>query len=84
MIRMLGRLLDSMYRTTFFTCSIRRGPPTRPYRVYALFYDGLDQTFQSGRQILGQTISRRQLVMARPRAPRSSSHRDERWEGCRV
>ena len=31
-----------------------------------------------------QTISRRQLVMARPRASRSSSHRDERWEGCRV
>ena len=27
------------------------------------------------------TISRRQLVMARPRASRSSSHRDERWEG---
>ena len=30
------------------------------------------------------TISRRQHVMARPRASRSSSHRDERWEGCRV
>ena len=27
------------------------------------------------------TISRRQLVMARPRASRSSSHCDERWEG---
>ena len=53
----------------------------RPYRVYAVFYDGLDQTFQSGRQVLGQTISRRQLVMATPRASRSSSRRDERWEG---
>ena len=30
------------------------------------------------------TISRHQHVMARPRASRSSSHRDERWEGCRV
>ena len=30
------------------------------------------------------TISRRQLVMARPRASRSSSHRDERWKRCRV
>ena len=28
--------------------------------------------------------SRRHLVMDRPRASRSSSHRDERWEGCRV
>ena len=30
------------------------------------------------------SISRRQHVMARPRASRSSSHRDERCEGCRV
>ena len=30
------------------------------------------------------TISRRHLVMDRPRASRSSSHRDERREGCRV
>ena len=30
------------------------------------------------------SIRRRQHVMARPRASRSSSHRDERWEGCRV
>ena len=29
------------------------------------------------------TISRRQHVMARPRASRSSSHCDERWEVCR-
>ena len=49
---MLGRLLVSMNRTTLYTCSIRRGPPTRPYRVYAVFYYGLDQTFQSGRQAL--------------------------------
>ena len=27
---------------------------------------------------------RRRLAMTRPRASRSSSHRDERWEGCRV
>ena len=32
----------------------------------------------------GYTICRRWLVMLRPRASRSSSHRDERWEGCRV
>ena len=30
------------------------------------------------------TIRSRQPVMARPRASRSSSHRDERWEGCWV
>ena len=33
---------------------------------------------------LSLSIRRRQLVMARPRASRSSSYRDERWEGCRV
>ena len=30
------------------------------------------------------STSRRHLVMDRPRASRSSSHCDERWEGCRV
>ena len=29
---------------------------TRPCRVYAVFHDGLDQTFQSGRQLLGPLV----------------------------
>ena len=49
-----------------------------------VFHCGLVQAFQSDRPVPRQTISRRQLVMARPRASRSSSHRDERWEGCKV
>ena len=37
-------------------CTTRRGPPTRPFQVYAVFYDGLDETFQSGRQVLGPLV----------------------------
>ena len=68
---------------------ITRGRATATSTLFYMQGSGCEinasHTQGSGCEInASHTISRRQLVMDRPRASRSSSHRDERWEGCRV
>ena len=46
-----------MYRTTLYTCSVRRGPPTRLHRVYPRYSSLVSiRLFQSGQQALGPLV----------------------------